>query len=367
MEQLLGELVTIESPSDDPDGLVAMGGRLERLFGEFGGVERHSAGQPGVDHLVVTVPGAGPESLAHTVALGHFDTVWPRGTLERMPFDVSREGVATGPGCFDMKGGLVLLYYALSELSALGLGSRRTLRLVLNSDEEIGSRSSRALIKDAAAGAAAAFVLEAPLPGGVLKTARKGTAMYRLKVEGKAAHAGIEPERGVSAILELAHQIPAVHALNDLVSGTSVTVGLVRGGSRSNVVPAAAEAVIDVRVKTAAEAERVRHALRELSPVLPGARVSVLADLSRPPMERTPASGRLFQRAKAISAGLGVPDLGEGSTGGGSDGNLVAALGVPTLDGLGPEGGGAHADDEHVKVDCLPRRAALIAGLLAEV
>jgi glutamate carboxypeptidase len=231
----------------------------------------------------------------------------------------------------------------------------------------LGSRSSRTLIKEVGTGAAAAFVLESPLPGGMLKTARKGTASYVLKVHGKAAHAGVEPERGASAILEMANQIRALHALNDRERGTSVNVGIVSGGTRQNVVPAHAEARIDVRAVTIAEAERIRASIKSLEAELPGTKLSVIAGLSRPPMERTEATAQLFARAKAIAAEMGVAGLAEGSTGGGSDGNLVAVLGVPTLDGLGPEGGGAHADDEHVLLASMPRRAALLAGLLAEI
>jgi glutamate carboxypeptidase len=366
MADLLGEFVRIESGSDDPVGLAAMCRLLVERFGEFGDIARHPAdpaGSPGVDHLVLTVPGVEPS--APVVVLGHYDTVWPRGTLERLPFAVSGDGVVTGPGCFDMKGGLVLLHFALAELAACGVAPRRPVRVLFNCDEEVGSRTSRELIRDTASGAVAAFVLEAPLPGGVLKTARKGTALYRLRIVGKAAHAGIEPERGVSANLELAHQVQALHALNDPERGTSVNVGVVRGGSRVNVVAAEAEALVEARARTRAEAERVREAIIGLRPVTPGARVAVLADLSRPPLERTAASGRLFARAKEIMARMGGPELGEGATGGGSDGNLVAAMGIPVLDGFGPEGGGAHADDEHVLLDSMPRRAALLAGLLA--
>jgi glutamate carboxypeptidase len=291
--------------------------------------------------------------------------VWPRGTLDRLPFRISSDGVITGPGCFDMKGGLVLLYYALQELRAVGVRPRRTLRILLNCDEEIRSRTSRGLIEQLATGAALGFVLESPLPGGAVKTARKGTGSYRLVVDGRAAHAGIEPEKGASALVELAHQVLALHALNDPARGTTVNVGVARGGTRPNVVPARAEAEIDVRVTTLDEARRVDQAINGLAPVVPGTTLTVTSDLLRPPMEPTPASLRLYERARAIAAAMGVPHLGHGSTGGASDANLVAALGVPTLDGLGPEGGGAHADSEHVLMASLPRRAALLAGLLA--
>jgi glutamate carboxypeptidase len=364
MAALLAELVRIESPTDDAAGLERMAGRLEALFGKLGGVVRHPTGPGGASHLTVSVPSARPE-LPPAAVLGHYDTVWPRGTLGRLPCH-NGAGVLTGPGCFDMKGGIILLYFALRELRALGRSPRRPLKILINCDEEVRSRTSRGLIGALAGDAAVAYVLESPLPGGGLKAARKGVAIYRLEIEGRAAHAGIEPGRGTSAILELAHQVQALHALNDHASGTTVNVGVVSGGTRANVVAARASAEIDVRVATRAEAGRVEQAIQTLRPVLPGSRLSVVADLSRPPMEPTPASRRLFARARAIAAGMGV-ELAEGSTGGASDANLVAATGVPTLDGLGPEGGGAHADDEHVLISSMPRRAALIGGLLAEV
>lgn len=365
MADLLGELVGIESASDDPDGLDRMADRLEELFGRFGTIASHPIGPGGARHLVLSVAGRA-DGLPHAAVLGHYDTVWPRGTIERLPVRMT-DGVLTGPGCFDMKGGLVLLWYALHELDRMGRAPRRTTRILFNCDEEVRSRTSRGLIAQLAENAAVALVLESPLPGGGLKSGRKGTGIYRLEVEGRAAHAGIEPHRGASAIVELAHQVRALHALNDPARGTTVNVGVVNGGTRVNVVPARAHAEVDVRVATVAGAERIERSLRGLQPVLPGTRVSVVADLSRPPMEPTESSGRLFARAQAIARDMGITDLFEGSTGGASDANLIAAAGVPTLDGFGPEGGGAHADDEHVLIASMPRRAALIAGLLAEV
>lgn len=364
MAVLLAELVRIESPTDDASGLGRMADRLEALFGELGGVVRHPIGPGGASHLTVSVQGTRPE-LPPAAVLGHYDTVWPRGTLDRLPCRVAGD-VLTGPGCFDMKGGLVVLYFALRELRALGRSPRRSVEILINCDEEVRSRTSRGLIGALAGDAAVAYVLESPLPGGGLKTARKGVGIYRLEIEGRAAHAGIEPGKGTSAILELAHQVQALHALNDHARGTTVNVGVVSGGTRANVVAARASAEIDVRVATSAEAGRVERAIQTLRPALEGSRLSVMADLSRPPMEPTAASWRLFARARAIAAGMGV-ELAEGSTGGASDANLVAAMGVPTLDGFGPEGGGAHADDEHVLISSMPRRAALIGGLLAEV
>jgi glutamate carboxypeptidase len=231
------------------------------------------------------------------------------------------------------------------------------------SDEEIGSPGSRAAIEAEARGAAFVLVLEPPLPGGHVKTARKGVGRFDLTVDGRPAHAGIEPEKGLSAVVELAHQVLRLQSLNDRKAGTTVNVGVIQGGTVVNVVPARATAAIDVRVGTRAEADRVEAALRGLESVLAGARVRVEGGFNRPPMERSPRSGALFAQLQAIGRTLGI-DLGEGSTGGGSDGNFTAALGVPTLDGLGAPGAGAHAVDEHIITATFPERAALLAEAL---
>jgi glutamate carboxypeptidase len=235
--------------------------------------------------------------------------------------------------------------------------------VLLTADEEIGSPGSRALIESLARESAHVLVLEPPLADGSLKTARKGVGRFTIEVEGKAAHAGVAPEQGASAIVELAHQVLRVHALNDLVAGTTLNVGVVRGGTTSNVVPAWALAQVDVRSTTLAAAAEVTRALRALEPATTGTRIRVEGEFSRPPMERTPAIAALFDRARAIGRELGLA-LTEGSTGGGSDGNFTSALGIPTLDGLGAHGGGAHADDEHILIESLSERAALLAALL---
>ncbi len=365
MVDLLRRLVEIESPSDDPDGLSRLANDLEELFVDFGRVERCAPDdrQRGA-HLRLSVAG-GNDREPHAVALCHFDTVWPRGTLQRIPFCVDAEGVARGPGCFDMKGGIVVLWFALQALRERGLRPRRRLEVLFTCDEEIGSPTSRPLIEQTARGAALAYVLESPLPGGTLKTARKGTGDYLVRITGRAAHAGVEPQKGISAIGELANQVLALHALNDFNLGTTVNVGVVRGGTRPNVVAAEAEAQVDVRVQTLAEAERIDAAIRALRPRLPGAVLDIDGGLNRPPMERTPAMATLFEQARLIASSMGV-ELREGSTGGGSDGNFTAAIGVPTLDGLGPEGEGAHAAHEHVLTESFARRVALLSGLLVQ-
>src|SRR4051794_161009 len=275
MVALLGDLVRIESSSDDPDGLAAMGAKVGELFGDYGAITRHDAHSPGVSNLVLDVAGSGRGQAPHVVVLGHYDTVWPRGTLGWMPFGVDEHDIARGPGCFDMKGGLVLLFFALAELRAAIGRPRRDIRVVFNCDEEIGSISSRDLIATVGAGAVAALVLESPLPGGALKTSRKGTGIYRLEIVGRAAHAGIAPEEGISAVVELAHQILALDALNDYRRGTTVNVGVVQGGSRLNVTPARATAEMSVRVANGAEAARIDAAIKALAPHLEGVTVTV--------------------------------------------------------------------------------------------
>lgn len=366
MVEWLKRLVEIESPSDHGPGLQAMAHAIEERFSSLGRVERLPAqSAAGGPHLLVRVDGA--TDLPPALVLCHYDTVWPVGTLAEVPFRVDDTGIARGPACFDMKGGIVMLAFALEALRQTSRQPRRPLLALFTADEELGSTTSRPVIERLGSSAGVAYVLESPLPGGTLKTARKGTGDYLLRVKGRAAHAGVEPEKGINAIEELAHQILDVHRLGDPAAGTTVSVGVVRGGTRPNVVPAAAEAAIDVRVARLSEATRLDQAIRALRPHLAGAQVSVDGGLNRPPMERSESMGRLFARARAIAAGCGIADLREGGTGGGSDGNFTAALGVPTLDGLGPEGDGAHADHEHLVVPSFPRRAALLAGLLAEV
>jgi len=364
MLDALEGLVVRESPSHDKPALDALAGHLAGRFAALGlGVDRIANGAGG-DHLRVRL-GAPDDGRPPALVLGHYDTVWPAGTLAAMPFRVEG-GRASGPGVYDMKASLVLAEFAFRAVQALGKTPPRPVVLLLTSDEEVGSPTSRRLIEEEAAKSDYVLVLEPPLPGDRLKTARKGVGRFVLEVTGRAAHAGVEPEKGVSAVVELAHQILAVGGLADPSAGTTLNVGVVRGGSTPNVVPAAATAEVDVRAATLDEARRVEAAFAALRPALPGAGLAVTGGFNRPPMERTPQVAALYGRAREVGRSLGM-DLGEGSTGGGSDGNFTAALGLPTLDGLGAPGGGAHADHEHVAVEALPRRAALLAALLLEL
>jgi glutamate carboxypeptidase len=265
-----------------------------------------------------------------------------------------------------MKAGLVIAEYALRALQALGEAPRRPVVAIMNSDEEIGSRSSRALIESEGARAAYVLVLEPANLDGSLKTARKGVGAFSLEVHGRASHAGAAPEQGVSAIGELAAQVVRLHAMSDPDVGTTVNVGVVEGGSRSNVVAASARAQIDVRAWTRVDAERLAARIRGLEPIHPDAHLTISGGFGRMPMERTPEAVRLFTEAQRIGREIGL-ELNEGASGGGSDGNFTAALGTPTLDGLGALGAGAHAADEFVELSSLPQRTALLAGLLAEV
>jgi glutamate carboxypeptidase len=360
MVERLRSWVEHESPTRDKPALDALAGRLAAMLRELGGEVAILPNPGGGDHVRARF--FGESHAPHALFLAHFDTVWPLGTLAQMPFRVE-DGRAYGPGSYDMKSSLVLLEFALTALRDCGGVPPRPVVVLLTSDEEIGSPTSQALIESEAAGAAYALVPEPPLPGGGLKTARKGVGHFTIEVTGRAAHAGVEPGKGISAIVELAHQILAITRLADPAAGTTLNVGIIEGGSATNVVAASATAKVDVRVTAMAEARRVERAMAGLAPVLSGTSVRVSGGVNRPPMERTEAIAGLFRRARQIGANLDF-DLTEGASGGGSDGNITAALGVPTLDGLGTLGDGAHAAYEHVVIDSLPERAALLAALL---
>ncbi len=353
--------IEAETPSGNERALAALSERIEEELHALGATCDAFLTSGLGRTLSAVFPGREP-ALEPIVILGHIDTVHPVGTLERQPFDVV-DGRATGPGIFDMKAGIALMVEALALLIGRGTRPRRTVRMLVTCDEEIGSHASRALIREAAEGAAAALVPEPSLPDGSAKTRRKGVSTYRMTISGRAAHAGVDPERAVSATAELAHQILAVLALADPAQGTTVNIGLVEGGTATNTVPAAARAAIDVRFVSPAEGERVAAALATLPARLPGAVVRVELTETRPPLERTDGVVRLYEHARTQAEALGM-SLGEGATGGGSDGSLIATYGLPVLDGLGPRGGGAHAVDEHILIDDLPFRLALYTRLL---
>lgn len=360
------ELVAFETPSGDKARCDALADHLAVRLATIGSVERTYNGAGG-DHLIARVAAPGATAGAPpALVLCHYDTVWPAGTLAARPFRVDGD-TAYGPGLYDMKASIAMAELAIGSLGGLGLALARPVILLVTADEEIGSPSSRGLIEATARECAYALVLEPPVePHGALKTARKGVGMYSVAIAGRAAHAGVEPEKGASAVTELAHQILAANALADPAAGTTVNVGIVAGGSGRNVVPAAASMEVDARAWTAAEAARLDAAFQSLAAVTPGVRVEARGGFNRPPMERTPASAALFERARAIGAGLGLA-LEEGATGGGSDGNFTAAAGVPTLDGLGAPGRGAHAEHEQISVPGLVERTALLAALLVSL
>jgi glutamate carboxypeptidase len=296
--------------------------------------------------------------------LGHYDTVWPIGTLESMPFKVEGERIS-GPGVYDMRGGIVQAILALESLARLDRDPAVTSLIFVNSDEEIGSRDSRRIIERLARRVERAFVLEPSLgQAGKLKTARKGIGRFTVKVKGKAAHAGLDPGAGASAILELSHVIQSLFALNDPDRGVTVNVGTIDGGLRPNVVAPESRAVADVRVATHADAERIEQAILGLRPATPGTELSVQGAFGRPPLEPTPANQVLWRRARELGVGLGLR-LDEALAGGGSDGNTTS-LYTATLDGLGPVGDGAHAVQEHLHLGLTLQRAALLALLLME-
>lgn len=348
-------LVRLESPSTDKAAVDRCGTVLAEML-RLAGADVDALSQPERgDHLIARIPGEGRPVMI----LGHFDTVWPLGTLECMP--VRRDGDRLhGPGTFDMKAGIALALTALEALRATGT-PHPPVTMVWTTDEEVGSSTSRQTIESEAKRSAAVLVLEPALPGGALKTARKGCGEFELIVQGVAAHAGLDPGKGASAIHELAAQIAAIERLQDLTRGISVNVGLVSGGSRPNVVAADARATIDVRAPTRDAAAGVESALRGLHPARPGTRLTIKGGFERPPMERTPAVVALFTRASAVASAIGRA-LAEGSAGGGSDGNFTAPY-TATLDGLGVDGDGAHTGHEQLYISSIGPRAKLLYRL----
>ncbi len=364
MRDELCALARLESPSLDPATIGpvfdALGNSLRALRLRV----RVRKAPPSGGILVACRPerarGRGCQLL-----LGHADTVWPVGTLAEMPLREDPEGRLHGPGVYDMKGGLVQMLFALRALEALGLEPTLAPVVFVNSDEEIGSGASRRALERISGCVDRVLVLEPSLgEAGHLKTRRSGVGRYRVIAHGRAAHTGLDPTAGVSATLELAHQIQTLAGLNDRGRGVIVNVGEIEGGLRPNVVAPRASAHVDVRMRMSADGERLDGRIHALEPVLPGARIEVQGFVRRPPLEKTPGNARLYARALDAAGRLGI-ELGEAAAGGASDGNLTSAR-TPTLDGLGGVGAGAHAPDERIELDRMPERAALLALLLLE-
>ncbi|HEV2177069.1 MAG TPA: M20 family metallopeptidase [Terriglobia bacterium] len=366
MLRCLRQAVEIESPSGSKADVDRMARFFAEEFKRLGGSVRllphPSAGAAVVAEFWGEKRGRAPRQRP-ILLLGHHDTVWNRGTLAGMPFRI-RGGRAYGPGSLDMKSGIVCALRAIDALQALGLAPASPVRVFLNPDEEVSSRAFRRELLAEAGRARAVLVLEpAQGPNGALKTARKGVGEFEITALGRAAHAGINPAAGVNAITELARQILRIEKLARPERGLTLNAGVIEGGTRSNVVPERATVRIDVRIARARDRETIERQVYGLKPIYPGARLEIRGGVNRPPMERAVAAD-LFRKAHALGRQLGM-ELEEASTGGGSDGNFTAALGVPTLDGLGGVGDGAHARHEHVIIRELPRRAALLSALLA--
>lgn len=358
LDELLGDLrtlVEVESPSQDRTAIAASATAVAAL------IERRLGSAPElVDSL------AGPHvhwrggGSPRVLLVGHHDTVFPLGALAARPFAVA-DGRVTGPGVFDMKGGIVLGVHAVASLA-----DRSGVELLFTSDEEVGSAASRALIEERAVACGAVLVLEPAADGGALKVGRKGTGGFEVVVHGRAAHAGLEPEKGVNALVEASRQVLAIAELARPELGTTVTPTVATAGTADNVVPAEARIRIDVRVTELAEADRLEAAMAALMPVDPAARLEVLGGLNRPPMPES-ATADLFALARKVAVDAGLPEPEGVAVGGGSDGNFTAALGIPTLDGLGVTGAGAHADHEYAETATMPDRARLLAALVAAV
>lgn len=358
-------MVECESPSDDARSVNRFTDLAAASLKGLGKVRTFPGGRFG-RHLraELALPGPGKKKDGGLLVLGHSDTVWPRGTLAGMPYK-EKAGRLWGPGVYDMKSGIAFFLYAVHTLRELDVPVSRPVTLQLNSDEEVGSDSSRPLTEDAARRSAAVLVLE---PGtgltGKLKTARKGVGDYTVRVRGRASHAGVDFENGASAILEVARQVEKIARFTELKRGITVNPGVILGGTRTNVVAAEAEVQVDIRFARGRDAGAIDRKFHALRPFDKRCSLSVEGGLNRPPMERTAAIGKLFRQARGFAAELGV-DLEESATGGGSDGNFTAALGIPTLDGLGAVGEGAHASNESILVGRIADRTALLAMLLA--
>ncbi|MCU1397090.1 MAG: putative carboxypeptidase [Acidimicrobiales bacterium] len=351
----LATLVNVESPSRDLVALAASADAVASVIENRLG--RAAEIVPSAMGPIVHWSGGGEPKV---LVLGHHDTVFPLGSLAERPFTVTA-GRATGPGVFDMKAGIVLAVHAIA-----GLADPSGVEMLFSADEEVGSTASRDLIEERALACGAVLVLEPSYDGGALKIARKGLGTFEVFVHGKASHAGLEPEKGVNALVEAAHQVLAINTFGQPDIGTTVTPTVAKVGTAENVVPALAHLTVDVRVEAEGEKERVEHAMATLVSHDAQTRIEVTGGINRPPMPAS-ASERLFGLAVAVSSDLGLPVVRGVAVGGGSDGNFTAARGVPTLDGLGAVGGGAHADHEYVEVETMPDRARLLTALIDEI
>lgn len=360
MLTLLQCMVEIESPSDDKNALDHMGEFLAHVFEHSGGKAIFYPEMQAGNHLKVEFPGSSGKPI---LLLGHFDTVWSMGTLATMPFRID-SGRAFGPGVYDMKAGITMMIYALRALGASGQNGHRPVTVLLDSDEEVGSRTGRPLVEATAKDCEAVLVLE-PSTGtqGRLKTSRKGVGDITIRVRGVASHAGVDFEKGHSAIVELSRQLLEVVKFNDASRGITVNPGLIQGGTRTNVIAAEAWAGVDLRIAHAADAAMLEQKFAALKPFDLECSIEINGGINRPPMERTEGTVRLFRIAQELGQAIGM-NVEESATGGGSDGNFTSALGIPTLDGLGALGEGAHAINESIVVAELPRKTALLAGLL---
>ncbi len=361
----LCQAVEIESPSHSKPAVDRMAGFFARQFQRQGARVRLLPHPVAGSALLAEFWSARPAKRSRPLlVLGHLDTVWEIGTLQRMPFRI-RAGRAYGPGILDMKSGIVCGLWAVRSLQAAAIKPSAPVRFFLNSDEETGSQAFRREIEREARSARGVLVLEPAAAGGALKTARKGVGEFQIIARGRSSHAGISPESGVNAIVELARQILRLETFTQPRLGLTLNAGVIEGGTRSNVVPEFARVQVDVRIPRLRDAALIERKISGLKPVHPEARLEITGGIHRPPMERR-MTAALWRQARKLGRELGVK-IEEASTGGGSDGNFTAALGVPTLDGLGGVGGGAHARNEHVVIQELPRRAALLAALMATV
>lgn len=360
LPQMLADIervINIETPSSDKEAVKRGAEDFAALMRERLGVEPDLIDIDGVTHVRLRF-GDGDRKV---ILVNHQDTVWPHGTLDRLPFS-NKDGVLRGPGVFDMITGAIMSVHATALLQDNG-ADLDGLTILVTGDEEVGSTTSADFIVNEAKGASAAFVLEASQHG-ALKVERKGSSIYTVNVHGKAAHAGLEPEKGINAGLELAHQMQVIAGFANPEAGTTVTPTVFSGGTTTNTVPAHAKVNVDVRAKTAEEQERVDALMRGLTPSMEGARIELEGGINRPPMERNMAQG-LFDRVVELAEKLGIETPTAVAVGGGSDGNFTAGAGVPTLDGLGAVGDGAHAEHEHALVDQIAPRTALLAALIA--